>query len=525
MQHPPQTVELYAPLELAFQVAQPPANPYRQARVQATLIPPTGGERHIPLFYDGDGIWRMRVAPGVTGEWTYRLWAEGVDLSGPHGTFQCVQGQHRGGLQPMKDYPYHFSRQDGTPVFWMGDTNWRAFATDPEKKMDREAFCHYVDVRAAQGFTYIHADVMGSAGEDGGQNVFTDYAQEEINVAFFQEMDERVRYMNARGITCGIVLGWGTGATSWASFPSEEARLRYARYIVGRYSAYDVVLVVAAEWDLGGIDKEPWYRTIGREIRRSDPHRRMCTIHTCHPRTVRRFVDEPWMSFGDYQQLYCAPKAREATAEERAAMRAHLLAARVHGRPVVNAEYAYYLRSMWGQPHNYVAREGIRGVDKEHSHTRASFRRASWALVMAGGYFVSGFGSTYFGGWRENGPFDVDAPKNDDGEADLAHLKRFFTSLEWWRLAPLDTLVRADAGNAWCLADLGRTYVVYSEGATRLTLDLALLKETPFSAELYDPRTDTFRPLPDPTPGEPYACALPDAQDWVVLLRRRGGEA
>jgi len=60
---------------------------------------------------------------------------------------------------------------------------------------------------------------------------------------------------------------------------------------------------------------------------------------------------------------------------------------------------------------------------------------------MAGGYFVTGFGLTYFGGWRDTGIFDVDDPKYDEAEEDLTSIKDFFTNLEWWKLNPADCLV------------------------------------------------------------------------------------
>ncbi len=80
-------------------------------------------------------------------------------------------------------------------------------------------------------------------------------------------------------------------------------------------------------------------------------------------------------------------------------------------------------------------------MDKPNSHTRDSFRRASWMMPMGGGYFVTGFGTTYFGGRREKGPFLVDNPAHAEAIADLQRLHRFFTSLDWWLLSPHDEYV------------------------------------------------------------------------------------
>lgn len=53
-------------------------------------------------------------------------------------------------------------------------------------------------------------------------------------------------------------------------------------------------------------------------------------------------------------------------------------------------------------------------------------------------------GTTYCGGLRNAGPYDVDDPRNDDAEHDIAILKDFFTSLEWWKLDNANALVSGD---------------------------------------------------------------------------------
>ncbi|MGH7782729.1 MAG: hypothetical protein ACREO5_02645, partial [Candidatus Binatia bacterium] len=110
-------------------------------------------------------------------------------------------------------------------------------------------------------------------------------------------------------------------------------------------------------------------------------------------------------------------------------------------------------------------------MDKQNSHNRTAFRRASWVLSMAGGYFVTGFASTYYGGWSGRGvPFDPDDSRNDNAVADLQNLKNFYTSRQWWRLDPHDELVRAHYG--YCLAEIGQMYVVYAEESNAVSLDL-----------------------------------------------------
>jgi hypothetical protein len=336
--------------------------------------------------------------------------------------------------------------------------------------------------------------------------MFADAGREMINPAFFQEVDSRLRHINDKGITCGMVVLYGMGAPSWRSLPTGEARLRFARYAVARYAAFNIVFLVAGEWQYM-VEYADLFRAIGREIRKTDPHGRMIGIHPGPGPYIssQEFAGEDWMSFGEYAQAYFAPDRKEATDANRNDLRTFILAARKHNKPVVDAEYAYYLRD-----HDF---DGI--VDKPNSHTRHSFRRASWVIPMGGGYFVTGFGTTYFGGRRDGGPFFVDDPRHREAVADLDRLHRFFTSLPWWRLAPHDELVKADGGFAYCLAEVGKTYVIYVVGSRGGELQLA---NGEYSLSRYDPRTGQSAELAGSV-GSSVRLDVPDTQDWVFLVQ------
>jgi hypothetical protein len=256
------------------------------------------------------------------------------------------------------------------------------------------------------------------------------------------------------------------------------------------------------------VDQPDLFRAVGREILKTDPHGRMIGIHPGPGPTgisSQEFADDDWMSFGEYAQAYFAPARKEATDANRDSLRKFILAARRHNKPVVDAEYAYYLRDQ-----DY---DGI--VDKPNSHTRDSFRRASWAIMMGGGYFVTGFGTTYFGGRREVGPFLVDNPKHRDAVSDLDHLHKFFTSLQWWLLEPHDERVEADGGYAYCLTDGGKSHAVYIVGGKGATLRL---DGGQYSLLRYDPRTGQSTEL-GAAGGGSAPLAAPDAQDWVFLVK------
>jgi hypothetical protein len=423
----------------------------------------------------------------------------------------------------MSEFPLHFERQDGSPFWFLGDTAWALFTTSAAEKHDRAAALAYIDARAAQGFNVLHSMLLSEAGwgNDGGMP-FEDLAAERINPGYWQEVDRRVAHANRRGVVCGLALAWGDKGRgepfAWRKFRDSEVRRRYARYVAARYSAYDTYFLVAGEWhaeirsrasDEQSVRQE--FVELGNVLHAADPHGRMIGIHpmTSHG-SVREFVAAPWMAFGDYQQNYRDLHGR-------------VLESRQANKPVVNAEYGYFLRDQSG--------DGV--PDKDNSTSLAAMRHATWDIVMAGGYVVTGFGTTYFGGNRDPGPFDLEAAKNKPWVEQVTRGKTIFSELAWWRLAPHDELLacptpRGTEGREfqrlvpppvayWCLADPGKTYLVYFRGLKQpLTVSLGGAANS-LSAARIDPRTGERADLPGAS-GDRYEIRPPDEADWLVLL-------
>jgi hypothetical protein len=240
------------------------------------------------------------------------------------------------------------------------------------------------------------------------------------------------------------------------------------------------------------------YQKIAKEIVRHDPHNRLIAIHPGElSYTVEEFATEDWMSFADYQQNYRKLHQR-------------ILAARDHDKPVVNSEYAYYLRDSNGDGQ----------VDKPNSQTLEDIRHATWDIVMAGGYFVTGWGNTYFGGTRDLGTFDVDAPQNDDWEAEVQHVAKLFNNLAWWKLKPEDELLKG-SGEHYLLAEPGQQYVAYVRNTTKpLSLNLGDGSSGNYQVRLYNPRSGGYRELSDVQQENMITLAPPDRQDWVFVMTR-----
>lgn len=521
-----EAVPLYGIVEAAYEQQGDPASPYVELSAVATVTRPDGATWQVPLFWDGGRTWRLRFSPDLAGEWRWQVESGDAGLNAKEGAETVAGTGSHGGLTVMKDRPHHFARQDDTPFWFLGDTAWALVLDDRQEKHDRAAAEHYLRTRAAQGFNVVHTALLSEAGwGNAGGPPFDDLPAERINPAYWQEVDERVRMANDLGLTVGLALAWGDKGRRekypWRQFPGDEARERYARHVAARYSAFDVYFLVSGEWDaeysahddLSEEQARERFDRLGRVIDEADPHGRMIGIHPMNASgSVREFFRPGgWMTFGDYQQNYRDLHAR-------------VLESRKNAGPVVNSEYGYHLRDQSG--------DGV--PDKDNSTSTDAMRHATWDVLMAGGYAVTGFGGTYFGGNRDPGPFDVDAKRHDDWEAQIGHTKTPFTSLDWKSLEPADELVTADmprgkdrrelgqlappATTYWCLAEPGEAYVVYARGLKDGTPIRLRLDRGKYATELFDPRTGERHEAVVRGDEAARLWLPPDERDWVLVL-------
>ena len=102
----------------------------------------------------------------------------------------------------------HFLKHDdGRPFFYLGDTAWELF-----HRTTREDALHYLDVRAAQGFTVVQAvalaefDGLHAPNAYGARPLLDDNpATPDLDGGYWDHVDFVVRVANARGLFIALL--------------------------------------------------------------------------------------------------------------------------------------------------------------------------------------------------------------------------------------------------------------------------------------------------------------------------------
>jgi hypothetical protein len=525
----------WEPVELVFR-GSPTADPYGDVpprpgadRLVGTFTAvdgPAAGQRlDLVGFWDGDRTWRIRFAAPAPGTWAWATRSPDRRLSGRHGRLVVVRWSdadlaanptHRGAVRVRRDgcgAGRTFARADGSPFLWVGDTwwNWTKRGIDPE------SFRRLVADRAAKGFTLGQLFVPGNGWSPASQVLDAGFGA--VDLEHLRRVEALVRMANAQGLAVWINPWWGREQLADAV---DEARLaRWWRFLVHRLSAFDVVWVVAAEYnahDHGGLGLDAW-RRLGALVRDEDPYRRAVGIHPTPPNwpggtaapqwsTGEVLHAEPWLDFHQIQ----AGHGRDANDRIPALVAADRR--RTPPKPVVVTEPWY---------------EFVPG-----DAPAAEIRFGIWAAVLSGAA-----GHSYGGGhvWRAHVPESPAAPDDwpldpsfaDDtldyaGARAMAVMAEVLTGLAWWALEPRPDLL--DGPEPLCAAGPEGVRLAYLRRGGVAAIDLTELADGPrrATAAWIDPATGAVARRDDVATGGPVRLDPParpgrdDASDWLVLV-------
>jgi len=407
---------------------------------------------------------------------------------------------------------------DGSPFFFLADTGWTLL-----HRLDRDETVHYLDDRAAKGFTVIQ--VMGISEFDGlsvpnglGALPYHGANPARPNEDYSRHVDWVVEQAAARGLHLALLPTWGdkVGPRLWGTEPqvfTPENADSYGAFLGARYKEAPII------WVIGG-DRNPiepihyaTWRALAAGLRRGGAEQPMTFHPQHHVSSADFFHDDRWLAFNMIQSGHSARDLPNHAAIERDY-------ARVPTKPCMDGEACYEDHAInWDAANGYIDDHDVR-------------KTAYWAL------FAGAHGHTYgangiFQFWKGEGEgdrFGVRRPWDEaldlPGAAQMGLIRRLIESRPMLTRVPDQGLLASDAGKsgehlrATREAD-GAYAFVYSPTGRPFAVELGKLSGETVGASWYDPRTGEVhlagtRPAADTEIFAPPTSGPKD--DWILVL-------
>jgi hypothetical protein len=469
-----ESIGKYKTYELVFVADTSPSNPFDTYLLKLEVTDPKGRKYTIDGFFDGDGhggqagkIWKARLAPYITGIWSWRTVsgdAPDSGLAGFSGQFECTESGDIGGVVADGQ---HFRFQNGDYVYLVGNfldfanglRTTHTFMSETTSDAQRDA----IIVRQHDFHTGNKANIyFANRGDYGGQSVTPWVGTKESNdktrmdLARWHLYDEYIRRFKENGMLAEM---WFFADESSFGGLAPADKYRLFRYAMARTSAFShTMYVIALEWSEGWAVSS--VRDAGNFIQAHNPWGRLLSIHN---HTDWAFSGDSWATF----------IATQAGNSARA--------------PAINS-LAMAMRNNESIPH----------LDEEYgilnSDTDGRLRGNLWAN-FTGGAAGGGTGS------------------------DLKAFVRFLSQSRapFWRMRPTNSLVSGGGSTHFCLAEVGHHYIVYStSGSFTLNVSASGLIGRWFNPR--DPNA-TFGSAFNVSPGTPtFVPPNNSSSDWVLWI-------
>src|SRR5579871_54224 len=317
----------YTRFEITLNLAHSAAHPYIDVNIDAELHTPNGKVMKVPGFWDGENTFRARIVPTSVGTWSWKILSNNDDLNGKEGHFLCVaeHGAERGFLRitPTRANQRHFVTGGSQPFYpaiatvSLDPEGMRAqnVPVDPEVSLaglktglgsapivNFIAFQKRIDSLADMGFNRVYGNFLLSPPEtrglfttNEGGDVFLNGNPDELNPAFFQALDKRLTYCNAKGIVPD--LGISTEVEKLYTQYDDLQLRRFWRYVLGRYACYDIC------WNLFGYNwwgkapsttLDPHISVLANLTHLYDPYPHPLTTLTRFVQTASGAASAPW---------------------------------------------------------------------------------------------------------------------------------------------------------------------------------------------------------------------------------------
>lgn len=398
---------------------------------------------------------------------------------------------------------HHFVYASGEPAFILGNTAYNLVACYQRAPDEARDFVRFYAERGFNWFRFFlqqvtwdsHGYVVWPWGGTPDAPDFSRYDDET-----FSATEAVIRLLAEHGCVASVILSHPSDpvfrgrADNVALF---KGLFREAAVRLGGHA--NVVWNVANEWRRENVLTAAHVEELGAYLREVDPHRRPIAVH--HYARFE-FPRASWVDMASMQH-----RGLPAEINRVAILNRHF------GKPVLNEEYGYEL-DVLGPPND-----------------PANVRRDHWALTMAGAYGTYGDKTkgSKVGAYFSSTLGDAVGTAVPDM---LRHVPRLMSRVEWWDMAPAnEALTGCIREEVFCLASLGREYLVYMTVGQSVGLDLSHVDGGTLRCEWWNPRTgqvgETFeqprfpaeRPRGSGGLRQPVVFSPPDYEhDWVLRV-------
>jgi hypothetical protein len=496
----PEIVPQWSRFELALTNPAPHADPYRDVVLDVTYTRPNGSKILFWGFYDGGDVWRARFMPDAIGRWLYEArFSDGSP--GASGAFECVSSDLPGQISVHADNPQWFGWRGGDAALvralHVGDRFFAWNWDDPDRADDGDKRTAFLDWAQQQGYNtlsvashYLNRDAKGRGKGWDTPKLWPLDADE------YRRMEQLLDDLAARRIIVYPFAGFLGRASNYPRADADQTL--YLRYTIAR---------LGADWNLlfNVAGPEPMLRhdpfltadeieAAGAEIARLDPFRHPLSVHNPNDDL---FKDSAWTTYGTLQ----GPKTFD-----RLKLRDGLLRNHHPQKPLLAQE------TLWSR--NSVHMKANNGLDYSDDDLRKNayvIHFCAAALVFADN---DGDSSTGFSG-------TMDLAERQQSRHDIVKLVwDTVAGLPWQATQPHPELIVATRGGAaFCLADPGRTYLVYFESSGAVDLRLVAGSYQAEWINAADPRNRWSGGIIE----NGHALATPeDGADWILQLTREG---
>ena len=230
-------------------------------------------------FWDGGKTLKVRFTPGEAGAWAYHVTSRLKAFDDKEGNFSVTESNDPGFVSVAN--VRHWRSTNKQPHLWLG-------ASLPLAEVQQTALDPWLDARKHDGFTHIRGTVL-SAGAASKPIA----ADQQINVAYFQDLDGKLLAADTRGFTLDLILADQSFIKQF-SIDTWDRWDPVLRYVVARYGGLNVTWQGIEHFeDTPGA--RAWLRQVGSFLQSYDAFK--------HPRSTDAqvssspLVRDGWMNF------------------------------------------------------------------------------------------------------------------------------------------------------------------------------------------------------------------------------------